>query len=58
MVDTAILVVKAGHTPFHLVERTIDAIGRDRILGVVLNGADERQLTNAYYGYRTYGSAY
>lgn len=37
MVDAAVLVVKAGSTPHHLVKRTIDAIGKQRILGVVLN---------------------
>ena len=42
MVDTALLVVSAGTTPYGLVTRAIDAIGRSRILGVVLNRAEEK----------------
>ena len=37
MVDGVVLVVKAGSTPYDLVKRAVDAIGRDRMLGVVLN---------------------
>jgi Mrp family chromosome partitioning ATPase len=54
MVDTALLVVSAGTTPHALVTRAIDAIGRSKILGVVLNRADEEvrlgydHLTYAY----------
>ena len=39
MVDTALLVVSAGTTPYALVTRAVEAIGRGRILGVVLNRA-------------------
>ena len=42
MVDGAVLVVKAGSTPYDLVKRAVDAIGRERLLGVVLNRADEQ----------------
>jgi receptor protein-tyrosine kinase len=49
MVDTAILVVGANLTPYPLVTRAIDAIGRSRILGVVLNRA---QNSEASVGYR------
>lgn len=56
MVDTSILVVRAGHTPLNLVEKTIDALGRDRILGVVLNAAEQKQIHSDYYSYRSYGS--
>jgi len=37
MVDAALLVVKAESTPHAMVKRAIDAIGRARLLGVVLN---------------------
>ena len=40
MVDGAVLVVSAGSTPHELVQRAVDAIGRARILGVVLNRAE------------------
>ena len=62
MVDAAVLVVKAGATPFDLVQRATDAIGRDKAIGVVLNRADPGDHTSGYgygYGYfnRYYGSA-
>lgn len=50
LVDTVVLVVKAGSTQHSEMVRAIEAIGRDRILGVVLNCAEERQRT-AYYKY-------
>jgi capsular exopolysaccharide synthesis family protein len=56
MVDAALLVVRARHTPYPLVEKTIEAIGRDRILGVVLNDADVQEIHSDYYSYRGYGS--
>ena len=39
MVDGAVLVVKAEATPYQLAQRAIDALGRNRILGIVLNRA-------------------
>jgi capsular exopolysaccharide synthesis family protein len=54
VVDAALLVVKAGATPYELVKRAADAIGGDRLLGVVLNGAmpvlGEYGYHYAYYG--------
>jgi capsular exopolysaccharide synthesis family protein len=41
MADAVVLVIQAGKTPARLVQRTIDALGRDRVMGVVLNGADD-----------------
>jgi capsular exopolysaccharide synthesis family protein len=40
MVEGAVLVVRAGSTPHELIRRSADAIGRPRILGVVLNRAE------------------
>ena len=37
MIDTALLVVSANATPYPLVARAVEAIGEQRILGVVLN---------------------
>lgn len=48
-VDGTLLVVRAGQTHFDDVQRAVDAIGREHILGVVLNGA-ENDSTPAYYG--------
>ena len=55
MVDAALVVVKAGSTPFELVQRAVEAIGRDRVIGTVLNRADPTANDSAY-GY--YGSYY
>lgn len=59
-VDGVLLVVRAGKAPFQLVKRTVDTIGHDRILGVVMNAVDYRHDRNAggyyeYYGYGYYG---
>jgi capsular exopolysaccharide synthesis family protein len=59
MVDAAVLVVKAGSTPFELVQRATEAIGRDKAIGVVLNRADPGDLSSGYgYGYGYYERAY
>jgi capsular exopolysaccharide synthesis family protein len=56
MVEGVVLVVKAGETPFPVVQRALEALGRDRVIGVVLNQASELS-THAYYAYRyEYGS--
>jgi len=48
MTDGTLLVVRAGQTPCAAVQKAIEGLGRDRILGVVLNGADYEGTT--YYG--------
>jgi len=53
MVDGAVLVVKAEHTPYQLVQRAVEALGRNRILGIVLNRA-LTQLDGTKYGYYNY----
>lgn len=59
MTDGALMVVKAGHTPYELVERAVAAIGRDRTLGVVLNHADRDAHPTGQYGdyYKSYSKA-
>jgi protein-tyrosine kinase len=54
LVDGAVLVIKANSTPHEMVKRTGDIIGRNRILGVVLNHAD----TNGQPGYAGYQGHY
>jgi len=39
-VDGIVMVVRAGVTPREIVQRGIDAVGGDRVLGVVLNGTE------------------
>lgn len=55
IVDGVLLVVRAGKTPSTLVQQAIDALGRNRILGVVLNRTETRHTFGAY---SAYGSDY
>ncbi len=50
-IDAAIMVVRAGKTSYAEVKRAIDELGRERIIGVVLNGTDEvqRGVYHRYY---------
>ena len=60
MVEGAVLVVRAGSTSHELVKRAADAIGRSRILGVVLNraeGSGSHEDHYEYYGYSERGGA-
>jgi capsular exopolysaccharide synthesis family protein len=50
MVDTAVLVVQAGRTPYASIQRAVEALGRDRIFGVVLNRA-KAAANPQYAGY-------
>ncbi len=38
IVDGIVMVVAAGVTPREIVQRAMDAVGNERVLGVVLNG--------------------
>jgi len=53
MVEGVVMVVRANSTPFELIKRATDAIGRQRILGVVLNRAEPGHTADhyQYYGY-------
>jgi protein-tyrosine kinase len=42
MVDGALLVIRAGQTPHAAVLKAVEAFGRERILGVVLNDTETR----------------
>jgi capsular exopolysaccharide synthesis family protein len=55
-VDGAILVVRAGATRFPELESAADTIGRERILGLVLNAVEQGEIHGSgyyrdYYGY-------
>lgn len=50
MIDTTLLVVSAQSTPYPMVQRAAEAVGTQRILGVVLNRAETPRLP-ASYGY-------
>jgi capsular exopolysaccharide synthesis family protein len=48
MVDAAVLVVAAGRTPAKAVQQAVTAIGRERIVGVVLNRVPAETLAGNY----------
>lgn len=51
MVDGAVFVVRSGRTHHEAAKRAIDMLGRERILGVVLNGMEKMPPEHyAYYG--------
>ncbi len=57
MADVVLLVVQAGRAPAKLIQRTAEAVGVQRVIGVVLNRADERLVTGesaSAYGYDRY----
>ncbi len=59
MADAAVLVIDAGTTQNAIVQRAIDSIGREKIVGVVLNRVEARALAEAsqykYYDDRKTG---
>lgn len=56
-VDGAILVIKAGSTSYYSVKRAVDAIGRAKLLGIVLNRAERNAAISHYNYYDTYYGA-
>jgi len=52
-VDGVIVVIKSGSTPKDLVADLVEIIGREKILGCVLNWFDLK--ASSYYGYGKYG---
>ncbi len=56
MIDTTLLVVSAQKTPYPMVQRAAQAVGTNRILGVVLNRAEQSGLPSnyGYYGAKSY----
>jgi capsular exopolysaccharide synthesis family protein len=47
--DGAMLVVRSGKTRFAIIDKLLEQIPRERLLGVVLNRVDEQLDSNAYY---------
>jgi len=56
MIDTTLLVVSAQSTPYPMVQRAAQAVGANRIIGVVLNRAEQSGLPKnyGYYGTKSY----
>ena len=51
--DATLLVAKAGFTPRDSIEEAIQVLGRNRVLGIVLNGVERLNPSYAKY-YRSY----
>lgn len=52
--DASLLVVRAGHTPREAIEQTLALLGKENVVGIVLNGMERRDqphYQNAYYQY-------
>jgi protein-tyrosine kinase len=56
MADGVVMVVKAESTSVDMVNRAVEAIGRDRLLGVVLNRATQHPHRSNYDYYKYYGA--
>jgi capsular exopolysaccharide synthesis family protein len=54
LTDGVILVIAAGSTPCPLIERAVNEIGRDHIVGTVLNRAEERSHPAVAYYHHYY----
>ncbi len=55
--DAALLVMQAGQTSYKDIERTLETLPREKMIGVVLNQSEDFLLGNSYYNYR-YGKNY
>jgi capsular exopolysaccharide synthesis family protein len=52
LTQAALFVVRAGSTPFAVVNKAIEELGREHIVGTVLNGVDDSAVAGAsYYGH-------
>jgi protein-tyrosine kinase len=50
MVDGTLFVIRAGQTQCGEVQAALEALGRDRLLGIVLNGVEPTGARGYYYG--------
>ena len=56
MADGTVFVVKAGSTPYHVVERAIERARQNQLLGAVLNRATAASHGTKYYDYYHYAA--
>ena len=52
--DAALLVVRSGKTRYAALDRIIEQLPRERLLGVILNRSDEQLDETSYYYQRRY----
>jgi capsular exopolysaccharide synthesis family protein len=57
LVDAAVLVIGAGQATYRMTRRAVDALGRDRIVGVVMNRVADSEVAQGYGGYYGYYAA-
>jgi capsular exopolysaccharide synthesis family protein len=51
-IDKAVIVIEAGRTPYEAIQKAIDTVGPERIIGAVLNRADGAEMSPyGEYGY-------
>jgi len=50
--DSALLVVRANHTPYKDIERVLEMLPRERMLGAVLNQSEDTLVRESYYKLR------
>ena len=55
MTDGVLFVIRAGQTPYELVAKSVELLGRERIIGVVFNGVETGGQDISYY--RGYSSS-
>ena len=56
--DATLLVARAGQTPREAIEESIQNLGRDHILGIILNGVEGLDRAySTYYGYYAHGNS-
>ncbi len=52
--DAALIVARSGKTRYAMLDRLLEPLPRERILGIVLNGSDEKLDEQSYYYKRRY----
>jgi Mrp family chromosome partitioning ATPase len=56
MTGASLLVIAAGSTPYQLVERVVNDLGRERIVGTVLNRIKDENIPAKGYYEHYYGT--
>jgi len=54
LAQAVVFVIRAGSTPFPAVERAVVELGRESIIGMVLNDVDQRSIPATRYDYSHY----
>ena len=50
LTNAVLFVIAAGSTPYELVNRSIEELGREYLVGTVLNRVEEHTIATRYYG--------